>query len=490
MKIYLQGHDYKYEMENIIRMFFPLQKFAYLLEQSPMPQEEYLLCAISREKENLRLSAVLQKNGCRKEKSILLPFTEEHNVRERELAKVLYRLLKEDTGLSPEWGIITGVRPVKLFEKKLDEGLSRQGVKQYFMDEWYVSPSKADLSLAVADSQKEILKENSYKDFSFYVSIPYCPTRCSYCSFVSQAVSSKKVVDTIPVYLENLVKEIYFTAKIAQQNGLRLKTVYIGGGTPTVLSEEQLKILLSAVVSAFPEAPRLEFTVEAGRPDTITEGKLRTLKEYGVNRISINPQTFSDKVLQAIGRKHTAVQTEEAFWMARKIGFDSINMDLIAGLPQDTLSSFQESLFRAAELSPENITVHALTVKRSSALYEQMNGSEDPAPTTQMTGAASQFLFQQGYLPYYLYRQKNTLGNLENVGYAKPLHFCRYNVYIMEEVQTILSAGAGAVTKLVGKDGSIHRIYNYKYPSEYLSGFENIIARKESVSGFFCGEES
>jgi len=491
MTVYLKGHNYKYEMENIVRMFFPLQRFEYRLDELPQESQESedSLVILAENGVPERLTVTLREGETVIEKTASFTLDDsEANHRERELGKLLYRVLEQHTGVSPEWGIITGVRPVKLFEQKMEEGFSEEETKQYFLNQWYVSPQKADLSLMVARSQKGILESNHTNDFSLYLSIPYCPTRCSYCSFVSQAVSSKKVIETIPEYLEYLVKEIYFTADIAKENGLNLKTVYIGGGTPTTLSADQLRILLSAVTKAFPETAGLEFTVEAGRPDTITKEKLLALKEFGVGRISINPQTFSDEVLAAIGRKHSAAETVAAFELAREVEFDSINMDLIAGLPKDTPESFCRTLEQALSLSPENLTVHTLTVKRSSALYEQVKAINETYSVLQMTKDAQRELLNHGYLPYYLYRQKNTVGNLENVGYSKPGHFCGYNVYIMEEVQTILALGAGAVTKLVGKDGSIHRIYNYKYPAEYISGFENILDRKRSVTDFFRGE--
>ncbi|MDD6033347.1 MAG: coproporphyrinogen dehydrogenase HemZ, partial [Oscillospiraceae bacterium] len=329
-------------------------------------------------------------------------------------------------------------------------------------------------------AQQELLKGDQPRDYSLYLSIPYCPSRCSYCSFVSHAITGKKALELVPKYVRTLVRELSLTAEIAKEAGLRLRSVYIGGGTPTALTAAQLREVTNAVRSYFPLTPDVEYTIEAGRADTLDEEKLRVIKEAGAGRISINPQTFSDSVLQAIGRKHTAEDVVRCYELAREIGFDSINMDFIAGLPTDTYESFCRSIDRAVELAPENITVHTLAIKRSSDLFASGYVTEDYRPAQRMVEYAYERLTAAGYLPYYLYRQKNIVGNLENVGYAKPGHFGRYNVYIMEEVQTILAAGAGAVSKAVLPDDLV-RVYNYKYPNEYITGFEDILARKRDL---------
>lgn len=478
MTIFYNGNTFKYEMENILKLFYPVRRFQHVYESREYPDDEYVSIDVSPVGEGgCDLSATVKKGDFFRTLK-----TQNHPEADAEMecARLLYRILHELTGVRPQWGVLTGIRPVKWVQRRLSAGKTPEEIRREFESELYMTPEKIDLSFRIAEAQKEILLDNGPKDFSLYISIPYCPSRCSYCSFVSHAITGQKARALVPEYLDKLVKEIGFTAKISRETGLRLRTIYIGGGTPTALSAGQLKQVTDAVAVHFPLSDGVEYTIEAGRADTIDAEKLQVIREAGATRISINPQTFEDAVLKAIGRKHTGQQVIDCYELARKMGFSSINMDLIAGLPADSYEGFCRSLDKAVELDPENITVHTLSLKRSSELFQQMSGDEDYSEVQRMVAYAYRALTAAGYEPYYLYRQKNTRGNLENVGYAKPGHFGKYNVYIMDEMQTILAAGAGAVTKIV-LPGDIERIYNYKYPYEYISGFDDILAKKQRV---------
>lgn len=480
MTICFNGNTFKYEMENIARLFFPLRKFQYAYEPEELPQGEWLWILRRTAGEGVYLAVTVHTETFHKALESRLPAGSGDGDCELELGRLLYRLLQEHTGITPQWGILTGVRPVKWVQQRLRAGMDAGAIRQELREKLYISDQKCSLALQIAQAQQEILAEDQPRDYSLYLSIPYCPSRCSYCSFVSHAITQKKALELVPKYVKTLVKELYFTAEMAHNCGLRLRSVYIGGGTPTALTAAQLREVTNAVKACFPLSSQVEYTIEAGRADTIDEEKLQVIRDAGARRISINPQTFSDSVLQAIGRAHTAAEVIDRYRLAREMGFEAINMDLIAGLPTDTYESFCQSIDQAVALAPENVTIHTLSIKRSSALYAQGHGAEDYRPVQRMVAYAYEKLTAAGYLPYYLYRQKNTIGNLENVGYARPGYFGRYNVYIMEEVQTILAAGAGAVSKVV-LPGDIQRVYNYKYPYEYITGFDDILAKKRGL---------
>ena len=321
--------------------------------------------------------------------------------------------------------------------------------------------------------------------FSLYLSIPFCPTRCYYCSFVSE--SSPRSFALIPQYVAALCEEIRIAGEISAESRLVLDSIYIGGGTPTTLSADDLSLIIHTVRESFDMRGVREFTVEAGRPDTINEEKLSDLSSLGVTRISINPQTLSDDILRKIGRSHSAADFFEKYEMAKRYGFSSINVDLIAGLDGVSTDDFSRDLERIISLEPENITIHALTAKKSSALKEEPNFHKGAAAASKMVDGAHKFLMEAGYLPYYIYRQKNTLGGLENVGYCRPGKQSLYNIRIMDDTQTIVACGAGSVTKLVDScRGKIERVFCYKYPAEYLDGFEEMKRRKENLRSFFA----
>ncbi len=480
MQIIINNHKYRYEMENIARMFFRDVKITIeydILE----PQGDYVLTQIIDDEILVEICALGKKES--KREKIADP---DETKTEWQMATMLYNLLTAASGKTQKWGLLTGVRPTRLVHRMLDEGKTVAQIKEKFSNEYLVSDEKFRLVWQTAQVERNIVKDTNPRDFSLYISIPFCPSRCNYCSFVSGSV--EKFASIIPTYVELLGKEIEYTGSLAKQLGLRLKSVYFGGGTPTTLTHTQLEFLMAKIEQSFDLSDICEYTVEAGRPDTVTLQKLQTIYRMGADRISINPQTFSDDVLRAIGRRHTTQQTLEAYELARQIGFKTINMDLIAGLTDDTFESFSNSLDTAISLKPENITLHTLTVKRAANLAE--NGGEifksGESAVEKMVGISRERFYNGGYLPYYMYRQKGTLSNLENVGYCLNGHEGYYNIYIMDEVHTILALGAGAVTKLKSiNDEDIKRVYNYKYPLEYVKDFDNIIDRKREIVSFY-----
>lgn len=483
MILELIGNTYKYECEKIIRIFFPSEK---VLEAVATDEHDrYISCEIKTGDAENVYSCRAFIGGKAAEYSFSYPVTEDESdsLRERLLAKAMIKVLTEITGIVPTWGILTGIRPAKLMRKYISEIGTENAVKM-FTDFFEANREKTFLAKNVALFENKVIEESDIRSFSLYVSIPFCPTRCSYCSFVSHSVDSAKKL--IPAYVKCLCEEIKETACLAKENSLKLETVYIGGGTPTSLDASQLKEITDALNLYFDMKNVKEFTVEAGRPDTITPEKLQVLKNAGVSRISINPQTFSDSVLDAIGRRHTAEDTLEKFRLARETGFDNINMDFIAGLPTDTLEGFCASIDKAVELSPENITVHTLSVKRSSDMNQTGKEYCTAEETQKMVEYANKILTENGYLPYYMYRQSKSVANLENVGWCKPSYPCLYNIYMMEEIHTVLAVGASAVTKLTlpGRD-ELQRIFNYKYPYEYISDFSEMLRRKKDITDFY-----
>lgn len=469
MTLVFDSHPFRYEIERLFRNFFPPIKLS-LSDSRDDARGEYCLTSRSAQGQDILLSVELCADGRRISRSESVPADAPDKEQERALSVLLYEALCELTGIVPPWGILTGVRPVKVLSAVSDE---------FAVQKLLVSPEKLALARRISEIQKPLAATAAPRTFSLYVSIPFCPSRCSYCSFISH--SADRAQGLIDEYLGLLVQELSATADAARRAGLLLDTVYFGGGTPTVLSAEQLKRLFAAL-ECFDMARVREFTVEAGRPDTITREKLLAIKQAGARRVSVNPQTMNDGVLAAIGRKHTADQTRRAYELAREVGFDCINADLIAGLPTDTPESFRASLDEVIAMQPENITVHTLSIKRAAALLHARDAQSCGA--AEMVDYSHEALSAAGYSPYYLYRQKNTADNRENTGYSKPGTESLYNMFIMEELQTILAAGAGGSTKLVG-GGRIHRIANYKYPYEYIDRFNKVINSKKEILSFF-----
>lgn len=487
MHIYLRGNDYHFELENVSRLFLPLEKIVTCHDEPAPAAEEGLTAECCREMapEGARLSCRVHLDTFDR----TLTATESagaelENRCELALCTLLYRLLTELLGISQNWGLVTGVRPVKLL-RRLTREMGQEAALTYFREKLLVSPEKLSLCCRTLAIEDEILSLSRPDSFSLYVSIPFCPTRCDYCSFVSQTVERAKKL--IPVYVERLCQELRYTGELTRKLGLRLETVYFGGGTPTTLSAEQLAAVLRTVENSFDLSHLREYTVEAGRPDTVTADKLAALRAAGVGRVSINPQTLQQAVLDGIGRKHTVEQFYDAFALARTAGFENINTDLIAGLPGDSYEGFADTLDKILSLNPESVTVHTLSMKRASNIMLQHRADyRTEQDTVRMVQRSAAVLPEAGYQPYYLYRQSRTVGNQENVGWAKPGCEGLYNVYIMDETHTILGCGAGAVSKLKQPGTEyLERIFNYKFPYEYNVGLEEMLARKQAIVTFY-----
>ena len=447
MKIYITGLPSGYEVEHLARLFYPM---APLTLTPPEPAEDCLWA----EKTDTGLRVLVRQGEKSKtlEAPLPLPVEQGGETPEFALASLTYDLLRQWTGIRPPWGKMTGVRPVRLIHDKRAAGWSAEQIDRFFLQRFDCSEQKYEMAKEIADLQEPILRLGSApKTYSLYIGIPFCPSRCSYCSFVSCNLDRDRKL--VQPYVDCLCKEVAEIRVQAERAGLTLCSIYIGGGTPTSLSAAQLRQLMGTVRENFDLTKVVEYTVEAGRPDCTDAEKLAVIKEYGATRISINPQ--------------------------------DINMDLIAGLPGDTVEGFEHSLRQAIALQPENITVHTLTLKRASRIVIEDQKENDYADVAAMLEKCH-LLAEAGYRPYYLYRQKNTLQNLENVGWCKPGHEGYYNIYIMEEVQTILSAGAGGSTKLVADGGKrMQRIFNFKYPNEYIQRFAEVLERKKGVAEFY-----
>ena len=481
MQICNIGHSFDYETEKTVRIFLPFEKINIL--HNAEKGESIAICEIISDGKVRARATVNYLGKTETESEIILGPDEKQ--KETAVCRCLYKCLSRITGYKSEWGILTGIRPAKLFSS-LSYKYGAEKAEERFKNDFLAHGNKIDLCRITSVSEKKITALSKPNSFSLYVSVPFCPSRCSYCSFVSHSVESAK--DIIPKYIELLKTELKETGRIARELGLRLETVYVGGGTPTSISAGQLKELLCAVRENFNFSTVREFTVEAGRPDTLDFDKLKIIKDAGATRISINPQSMNDEVLKAIGRKHTAEQMRSAFAVARQVGFNNINTDLIAGLKGDTPESFKSTVNGILLLDPESITVHALSVKRAANIVKSGELPEvaDGIRAREMVDFARETLEENGFLPYYMYRQSKTVGNLENVGFAKPGFEGLYNVYIMDETHTILACGASAVTKLKEPHGNnIERIFNFKYPYEYISRFNEIISRKEGIVRYY-----
>lgn len=477
MNLYVKNHNFHFELENLTRLFFPNEKITVIRDFSE-PQPPYIYTEVSD-----KITISVNIGSFNKSETAVKKLTDDDN--ELVSAQLLYKLLCDFTGLTQPWGILTGVRPVKLLRKLAEESNEEQAVKK-FENDFFVSNEKTALSRETEHNERKILELSRPESFSLYVGIPFCPSRCSYCSFVMASI--ERAEKLIEPYTKLLCEEIKRTAEIANKLGLRLETVYFGGGTPTTLSAEQLDTVLRTVNKSFDMSTCREFTVEAGRPDTIDIAKLFALKENKVDRISINPQTTNDEVLKTIGRKHTAQQFFDAFELARKCGFDNINTDLIAGLPTDTPESFKNSLDSIVKLNAECITVHTLCMKRASRLTTEgvTLDLQQARDAREMLAYTQNILGQNEYIPYYMYRQSRMVGNLENVGWSKRDFESLYNVYVMDETHTILACGSGGVTKLKRNNPDyLERIFNFKYPYEYIDRFDELIQRKSGIMQFY-----
>ena len=479
MKLNVSGNVNQYYVQTLCMIFFPGEKFSE--DQGAETDGEAvpeLSLTLEENDDGVRVFAELSLDekfsSCEKIYPVRDDITQDR-LKKIAVGDAILSVCGEVIGYRPSWGMLVGVRPSKVATEMLESGMSKTRVKKTLVSDYFVIPKKASLATEVALNEAEFVKSADSRECSVYISIPFCPTRCAYCSFVSY--TSKKLLSTIPDYLTALIDEINRTFSLIRELGLKVKTVYIGGGTPTILDETQLDLLLHSVERNIDTSTLAEYTLEAGRPDTITDGKMRIAYKRGVTRISVNPQTLNDDVLKMIGRSHTADDFLRAYEIARNSGIKIINTDVIAGLPGDKFSSFAASYDKIVSLRPENLTVHTFSVmkasdfrKNSRHIYSVRGG--DVGKCIDYSQITAQ---HEGYQPYYMYRQKNTVGNYENVGFALDGYKGLYNIYMMEEIHSIFACGAGAVSKFVDylpKDGSprvIERFFNPKYPYEYLS---------------------
>lgn len=466
--ICLEGHDMMNAVQTTVQIFMPNEKY------KPVENVREDGITVKSSVMGNDTTAQLYENGsliCEKTETAD-GVTMQHAVR-----SAVYHMLKEKTGQYVPWGMLTGIRPAKTINTYMDTGLTKAESIKKMIETYEMSPEKAELAATVATAERSILEKADKNGISLYIGIPFCPTRCLYCSFTSYPIDIYKT--KVDGYVEALIKELKFLGEKAQ--GKRLDSIYIGGGTPTSLSAEHLDKIMAAVSETFDLSNILGYTVEAGRPDTITAEKLKVIKKNGASRISVNPQTMNDETLKLIGRRHTVDDIKRVFYEARSVGHDNINMDLILGLPGEGEDEVKNTMEEIKKLSPESLTVHTLAVKRASRLKETL-GEYDLAKAMLMEnilGLSAKGAAEMGLAPYYMYRQKNMLGSFENVGYAKKGFESIYNVVIMEETQSIYAAGAGASTKLYDPETDrIERIFNVKNVDEYIGRIDEMIDRK------------
>lgn len=471
--------DFKYDIETLSRAFYPGERF-FVNKEVDIEEDKKVIIDVSfvENKINIKLND--------NERSTEADFDDRADTKNR-LKRLLYSMLVDETEKVLPWGTLTGIRPIKLALSKLEDGMDEEDVLDFMEEEYLASEEKSKLALKIAKREAEVLSEFEYKDgYSLYVGIPFCPKRCIYCSFASNDIEEKG--DKVEDYLEALKKELSYIANAC--NELKLYTIYVGGGTPTALNALQLDELLKFITRTFNLTYLREFTVEAGRPDTINEDKLNVMKKYGVSRISINPQTMNDKTLNLIGRNHTVKDVYEAFALAREYGFNNINMDFILGLPEETIEDVRNTMEQVLTLKPESITIHSLAIKRGAKLQTDSEEYKDLTfkNNEELMNLASKYARELGMNPYYLYRQKNIAGNLENVGYSKYGYECLYNILIMEEKHNIIAAGAGSDSKFViyhdeeDYDGEhnpeVFRVCDVKDLDNYIDRIEEMIERK------------
>ncbi len=468
MKLTLVGHDDRYAVEQLQLALFPNNT------------EGEAVSALHRGKTWLTASAKIIVGGktvyrCRRLKAN----QETVRLRRRCLQQSYYLAARELLPAPPPWGALAGVRPTKLTTRHMLEGGTRESAVRLLKDVYYVTEDRCRLAADCSASTVKAAERIQPNDLSLYVGIPFCPTRCSYCSFVSRTVGKK--TDLLDAYLSALLKELEVTGTLLRASGKTVRTVYIGGGTPTILSASRMACLLDAIRSAFDLSRCVEFTVEGGRPDTVDAEKLRVMREHGVSRMSINPQTMEDSVLRACGRPHRGADVLRAYQEALDAGFAEINMDLIAGLPTDTADGFCRSLDAIAALGPANITVHTLALKKGADLFEHRESLPAADAVADMVRYAGEVLRTLGYKPYYLYRQKYMSGSFENVGWSRDGLDCLYNICMMEELHTILSLGGGGMNKVNLPDGTLRRFHNPKFPEQYIQMLDSVLRQKEEL---------
>ena len=474
MKLVLSGHDDRYAVEQLQLALFP------------EGTEGEAVSTLSRSATWLTATTKITVDG-RTAIGIRRLRASEESVRERRrtLQQSYYKAAVQLLPALPAWGALAGVRPTKISTKHMLAGGTARSAEKLLKDVYYVTAERRKLAVDCSESTVHAAHLLDDTDVSLYVGIPFCPTRCTYCSFVSRTVGRK--TELLEPYLEAVLKEIEVTGRLLAESGRKVRTIYIGGGTPTTLSASQMARLMDTIRSSFDMSRCIEFTVEGGRPDTLNEEKLRTIFEHGADRMSINPQTMEDHVLRACGRPHKAADVVRAYGEAVNAGFKAINMDLIAGLPDDSVEGFKRSLDAVAALNPANITVHTLALKKGADLFEKRVSLPTQEEVTEMVAYASDTLRALGYKPYYLYRQKYMSGSFENVGWSRDGLDCLYNIYMMEEVHTIISLGGGGMNKVNLPGGRIERFHNPKFPEQYIEMLDSVLSQKEELFALMKG---
>ena len=468
MNLTLIGHEDRYAVEQLQMALFP---------ENP---EGTAVSALFRGKTWLTATAKITLNGKTVSAVRRLKADEETvRLRRRILQQSYYLAAVQLLDRKPAWGALAGVRPTKITTKHLLEGGTPASADRLMRDVYYVTPERRQLAVDCSESTVKAVSLMDKDDLSVYVGIPFCPTRCSYCSFVSRTVGKK--TDLLDKYLAALEREIQVTARLMKESGKHLLTLYIGGGTPSILSTSQMIHLLDTLRESFDFSRCIEFTVEGGRPDTLDLEKLRAIREHGADRMSINPQTMEDSVLRACGRPHTGADVIRAYRQAEEAGFSAINMDLIAGLPTDNFDGFRRSLDAVAALNPANITVHTLALKKGADLFEKREGLSTAEEVSRMVDYSNAALRNLSYKPYYLYRQKYMSGSFENVGWSREGLDCLYNIYMMEELHTIVSLGGGGMNKVNLPDGTLQRFHNPKFPEQYIEMIDSVCRQKEEL---------
>lgn len=473
MKLIIDEPKYEHITREIITAYFPKIKIDTV---NDIPSDDDYIVVNTDLKENMFCYDVVVNIYGNTYKNTYQSKTENKLL----ISKAISDILKKVTNIDLPWGILTGIRPAKMVRELNDKGNSFEDIYKLFTSEYDVHEDKAKLAIEVAQKEYKIISDMNKDAVSLYIGIPFCPTRCLYCSFTSQSIKFSNTL--VEPYMDALFKEIDFIKEYINSNNIKVETIYIGGGTPTALNDYNTKKLCDKISTSFDIANLKEYTVEAGRPDTINRFKLQTLKDYGVSRISINPQTMNEKTLKLIGRQHSSQDIINSFELARDIGFHHINADLIIGLPDEDINDFIYTMDKIEHLNPESVTVHTMSIKHGSYLDMNYSMYTPTAISTvnNMLKIADERLRRLEKSPYYLYRQKNMLGNLENVGYCNADCECLYNIYIMEEVQSIISLGAGGSTKIVNND-NIERVFNVKEVSEYIKRIDEMIERKKGL---------
>lgn len=482
MKLYLCGHEDRYAVEQLQLALFP--------EESMEPVEapftgDGAVSALHTGRVWLTATAKIMLHGRTGRAARRMKLELADVPARRRLLQNAYYDAAMQLRQPPEWGSLSGVRPTKLTTRHLLAGGSTQSADRLMRDTYHVSPARRRLCIEASQATVAAARRLRPDDVSVYVGIPFCPTRCAYCSFVSASI--EKQAGLLETYLDALEQEIAHVGQLLKASGKTVRSLYMGGGTPTTLSAAQMERLMGAIERHFDLTELIEYTVEGGRPDTLDLEKLSVIRRMGCDRMSINPQTMNDSILAAIGRRHTGAQTVEAYRAAVAAGFEGINMDLIAGLPSDTRASFADSLRQVLELEPSNITVHTLALKKGADLFFARLGLPEEDAVRAMLADTEAALRTAGYVPYYLYRQKYMSGSFENVGWCKPGFEGLYNIYMMEELHSIISVGGGGMTKINLPGGKLERFHNPKFPQQYLERIEDVLKQKDAAFALLRG---